>query len=194
MKRNLFVIIIVFSIMTGMYFNDAVSNAASGGVPLSTKYFDRSLKGALKMYDTNDDNYLSDRELRRIRVYECDNEGKKYIITELRGLEHLKYMKVLDLCRAEVTGLELNKLTQLKYVHIHNSSVSNQKLDFSKLKKLKELYIVNAGITEVKFGKNKKLKRIWLGDDVKKIDMSKNKKLKKYVNVDMSAPGWIGEW
>ena len=116
-----------------------------------------------KVYDKNQDGYLSKKEVRNIKnlsLYTYQNDHINSDIN-IKGISKLKYLENLKIkARRKVYNFkELKNLSNLKYVKIDINSKEKRVLDFRKSKKLKilELSLLrDTGI--VKINKNNHIK------------------------------------
>lgn len=109
-----------------------------------------------KKYDRNQDGYLNQTEIKKIKklhlyTYQNDNINSNL---NIKGISKLKYLERIDfIAKGDIYNLkEIKKLSNLKYVKIERNSKKKRVFDFRKSKNLKTLDLsmkFNTGIVKV---------------------------------------------
>lgn len=190
MKIQNKICVIVLSFLAGLMLmesNEAM--AAEGDVVINaTNFPDNYVREAVKKKDSNKDGVLSKEEIAKITQLEIRAEDKKEKIypVDLTGVRLLQNLG--DLCIVCIDAKnqqELEQLPNLSKLGISFRKDIMGKIDFSNLKKVKDLWVYAKEIGEIVLPSPEELEKLEINTDnttnTKPIDLSPCSKLKKVV-------------
>ena len=155
-------------------FIGVTAEAATGIQINNTKNFpDANFRKVVATYDTNEDGYLSDSELRMVNNVVCEGKG----ITSLKGIEFFTYTQGLWCRDNKIKSLDLSKNKELHGVWCSGNPITS--LDFSHNEKLEWVYCFDCKLTSLDFSNNPHLSYLECNTNtgLTKLNLSKNQEL-----------------
>ena len=183
---------------------------ATAGVKISKVNFpDNTLRKIVKAYDKNKNNRLESKEIKKIQCigksrekmynersgYEVDDVSADSLddllaseyIRNLKGIQYLTSLKVLNVYGLNMKKLNLSKNKKLEFVRVLSyvtyfaageDGVKLKSINVRNLKKLRVLDVRKHDLKNINLESNKNLRVLYCPDNgLKSINLSKNKKL-----------------
>ncbi len=123
----------------------SASALAEGGLPLDeTAFPDEALRGALAVYDTDEDGALAEEEIAAVTALDLSNGGAGLGIRSLDGLEAFSALTELNLCGNPVANLNLDGLSRLEKLNVSRTELIS--LSLGGCPALRELNAAAVGI------------------------------------------------
>ena len=148
---------------------------AAGTIPIySTTYFpDANFQKAVKAYDTNGDNYLSQAERNAVINLHCENMN----IYSIKGIEYFPNIQGLWCLNNHISSWDLSANKELVGIWCSHNDFTT--LNFKGLDKLEWVYCFNCKLTSINFKDNPNLAYVECNanPDLKYLNLTKNTKL-----------------
>ena len=183
--KGMLCIIALFVLLTAP---QSVSAKTGKGISIE-KTFAKGMRDEIKrkVYDKNQDGYLSKKEIKHIKkidLYSRKNLKMQENIN-IKGISKLKYLEKMSIeADGKIYNLkETEKLYRLKYIKIYANLKRNRVLDFRKSKKLETLNITIYD-SQIKIPKNNKIRTLRLIGIQNSISILKNCKQVKKVWIE----------
>lgn len=163
--------------------------AEEEGVRIDEEHFpDKAFRNAIRKYDLNYDDVLSDEEAENALYIDVGMKG----IKTLKGIEYLTQLEKLKCLGNELTDLDVSKNTKLKELDCAHNYI--KELDLSRNEKLEILCCAWNQLTELDISNNVELRDLSLPrNQLTELDVSRNIKLtelncssNKIKNLDIS--------
>lgn len=189
MKKILLCLSLLLLIAIVINVNTYAATASGNQIAISKQNFpDKNLRKYVKKYDLNKDGKLSKNERKKVKTLYIMSDTFKVSRIKNFNCKGLQYFYNLKNLSIDVESRK-NKIKNVKYVFkLKNikkltlaGKLDERKLDFKKMKHLKNLTLFETNIKSVNVKKNTGIKYINISRNyyMKKLDLSKNTKLKK---------------
>ena len=131
-------------------------SAAEGGVPINSTTFpdERFREYVLQNADSNNDGYLSEKELKRKIIIQLPAFAES-----AKGIEYFTELKTLVCEGTNLTSLDVSRNTKLERLRCGGNELTD--LDVSKNTALKLLYCERNKLTSLNVSNNKALTDLW---------------------------------
>lgn len=189
MKKILLCLSLLLLITIGINVNTYAATTSGNQITISKQNFpDKNLRKYVKKYDLNKDGKLSKNERKNVKTLYIMSDTFKVSRIKNFNCKGLQYFYNLKNLSIDVESRK-NKIKNAKYIFkLKNikkltlaGKLDERKLDFKKMKHLKNLTLFETNIKSVNVKKNTGIKYINISRNyyMKKLDLSKNTKLKR---------------
>lgn len=177
------------TLLSCMLFGTSAFAAESKNVQINkTNFPDKCFREYVRLFDVDEDESLSPKELERVTVIRITPEDEifeDYILTgiecDLKGIENFTSLQKITIKGVSIKEIKLKYFPKLRrFVYSVDEDATNKTLDFSKNSRLESALIKSKAVTKILFPNISNLKEVSLYDaKISKLDLKNNTTIEK---------------